>query len=117
MPVLMLGKADRGNPVGVGNLKATAIAGSKLHRFAVGPTPPDRSDRMDHVSSRQAIASGQLRIACWTVAKHTTFLCQFRPRCAMDCSAHPTAGTQRLICRIYNMASTLSAVMSAQMAC
>ncbi len=62
------------------------------------------------------MASRQRRIACWAVAKHTTFLYHFRPRCAMDCSAHPTAREQGFVRRVDNIASTLSVVMSAQMA-
>lgn len=52
--------------------------------------------------SRQAITFRQPRIASWAPIEQSTFLCQFRPRGAMDCSAHPTAREQRFIRRIHN---------------
>jgi len=78
------------------NFKRATIAGGEQLCFALPPTAPNRPDRVNDVSSGEAIALGQLCVAGHAVSRQAAF----RPGGTMNRPAYPTAGEQRLVCGV-----------------
>src|SRR5213078_2127353 len=65
------GKGERRNPMLRGELERAPVARREKLRLAFRSAPPNGSDGVDHKSRRQAVASGQLRVARIAAAEAT----------------------------------------------
>ena len=78
----------------------TAIAGGEQIVLAEGAAIPHRPNRVNHMLGRQAIASGDLGVACLAAVEHAALGHELRPRGTMDRAIDAAAAEQRRICRV-----------------
>ena len=81
--------------MGLAQFDRAGIARCQCVIFALTSAVPDRSDRMNDMASRQAIARGQLRIAGLAAMQPAALGKQFRPGGAMDRPIDPTAAAKQ----------------------
>ena len=79
---------------------SAAIAGSESQVLAPLAAAPDRTDRMDDVAGRQAVALGDFGVAGGAAAQPTAFGQQFGAGGAMNRAIDATAAEQRGVRRI-----------------